>query len=66
MEGGGGEANRTRRRTAGVVTAGVVGATVALVVVATASRAAAVGCGVMGDLRIKVVATARLKVLAIP
>ena len=60
MEGGGGEANCTRRRTAGVVTAGVVGAAVALVAIATASRAAAVGCGVLGDLRIRVVAAARL------
>ena len=55
MEGGGGEANCTRRRTARVITAGVVGAAIA-----TASRAAAVGCGVLGDLRIRVVAAARL------
>ena len=66
MEGGGGEANCTRRRTVRVVTAGVVGAAVALVAVATASRAVAVGYGVLGDLRIRVVAAARLKVLAIP
>ena len=60
MEGGGCGANCTRRRTAGVITAGVVGVAVAQVAVATASRAAVVGCGVLGDLRIRVVAVARL------
>ena len=66
LEGGGGETNCTCRRTAGVVTAGVFGDAVALVAVATASLAAAVGCGVPGDLRIRDVVAARLNVLAIP
>ena len=66
LEGGGGEANCTCRCTAEVVTAGVFGDAVALVAVATASLAAAVGCGVPGDLRIRDVVAARLNVLAIP